>query len=201
MFLLYVFIILFILLFIPIPLKFNILYSKSDFEIKLYNIMIYSKNKGLVNKYLKKKNAKTNNKSNNSNIDKATSNNKKVNSSKNKTTSKPDIKDIKDLAITLNKNKFKPKIKLDYTLQYSLSDAAYTALFYGFIWNINIIIFNALSLIFKVKYYIPRIEPKFINKFSVNFSFSCIIFFNIAKLIYMLFKILSCKKNWEVIPV
>ena len=198
MFIVYILIIVFVLLFIPIPLKLNITYSQSNFELKFYNIVLYSKDNGIINKYLKKKKTKE---TKNTTTPKYKSSSNFNKTKKTKAKVKPDINDILHLIKILNNNKFKPKLKIDYKLQYSLNNASSTALLYGAIWNINTLIFNALSIIFKLKYFNPIVQPLFINKFSVNISFSCIISFNLAKLIYMLFKILSCKKTWEVIPL
>ncbi len=198
MFVVYTLIIVFVLLFIPIPLKLSIIYSKSNFELKFYNIVLYSKDKGVINKYLQKKNIKESKKST-ATKSKASPN---LNKSKiHKDKAKPDTSDILYLIKVLNKNKFKPKLKVNCKLHYALNDASSTALLYGVIWNINTLIFNGLSILFNIKYFNPEIKPLFTNNFSVNFSFSCIISFNFAKLIYMLFKILSCKKNWEVVPL
>ena len=189
MILVYIFFVVCTLFFIPIRLKFNILYSKNNYYLKFYNINLYSKDAGLIRKFLNRKNT-----SNNSTISENTK------STNDKSKIKPSTADLITLIKKINNNKFKPKLKLDYTFNYSLSNASTTALLFGVIWNINTIFYNLISIIFYVKHMKPNIKPLFNNESSIEFTISCIISFNLAKIIYMLFQILQSKNHWEVIP-
>lgn len=169
----YIIIIILILLFIPIPLKLNVEYEKNLYCIKFYNLTLLSND----NNTFKKVNMNQNLSSKN--------NNKKKKNSKDK---KKKIS-FKKLLNNLSKNYYKPTVKLISKLEYSLNDAAYTAIFYGILNNLNPVIYHLLSIIFKVKEYKVDILPKFNDKILLNTKISCILTINIAKSIYMLFLI------------
>ena len=133
------------ILFIPIPLKFNLHYSKDRYYIKFYNINIISNDDGILKKFLNKKD----------NIIKES----KINYSKTKDDIEIDYKGknlnlkpfLKTLYINLKRNKFKPSIRFSSNSSYSLGDASRTAICLGLFYNINPILLYIFSILFKIK--------------------------------------------------
>ncbi|MDO4403298.1 MAG: DUF2953 domain-containing protein, partial [Clostridiaceae bacterium] len=87
----------------------------------------------------------------------------------------------------LQANKFKPLLNLSINMQYSLSDAALTAVSYGVIYGILESIYLELITIFNVKKKNYNISPLFNEHTSILFSIKGIIYLSIANIIYIIF--------------
>lgn len=208
--LIYIIFIILFLLFVPLPLKLTVYFSKEEYFIKFYKLNLLSKNDGLIKKILNKK--KKDNKKENRNINNK-SNETDEDDSKNKETTtnkKFDKHFIKDVYKTIKKNKFKPSIKYDGKVTYSLNDSANTALFYGLLSNINPFMYYLFSIVFKVKKFKNKFNPVFKDEIIYELSISCIITFNLAQIIHIGLLILksffrsyskAILKNKEVNPV
>ena len=184
------------ILFIPIPLKFNLHYSKDRYYIKFYNINIISNDDGILKKFLNKKD----------NIIKES----KINYSKTKDDIEIDYKGknlnlkpfLKTLYINLKRNKFKPSIRFSSNSSYSLGDASRTAICLGLFYNINPILLYIFSILFKVKLLKTDFNPIFKDELLFELTIRSIITFNLAQIIYIALLILKCLlKNKEVNPV
>lgn len=178
------------ILFIPIPLKFNLHYSKDRYYIKFYNINIISNDDGILKKFLNKKD----------NIIKES----KINYSKTKDDIEIDYKGknlnlkpfLKTLYINLKRNKFKPSIRFSSNSSYSLGDASRTAICLGLFYNINPILLYIFSILFKVKLLKTDFNPIFKDELLFELTIRSIIIFNLAQIIYILFIIYkSIRKN------
>ncbi|WP_294389737.1 DUF2953 domain-containing protein [uncultured Clostridium sp.] len=178
------------ILFIPIPLKFNLHYSKDRYYIKFYNINIISNDDGILKKFLNKKD----------NIIKES----KINYSKTKDDIEIDYKGknlnlkpfLKTLYINLKRNKFKPSIRFSSNSSYSLGDASRTAICLGLFYNINPILLYIFSILFKVKLLKTDFNPIFKDELLFELTIRSIITFNLAQIIYILFIIYkSIRKN------
>ena len=187
--------VLILILFIPIPLKFKLHYSKDRYYIKFYNINIISDDDGILNKFLAKKDETLNElKTKGSNIK-----NDIYFDSKKKNLNLKQL--IKNLYISLKKNKFKPSIKFSSDTSYSLGDAGRTAMFLGLFYNINPILIYIFSILFKVKLLKNNFNPIFKDKILFEFTISSIITFNLAQIIYIFFIIYkSIRKNRRWLP-
>ena len=180
-FLLFILLFLLLILFIPIPLKFYVKYSDNFYEIKLYNINIISSNGGIIKKIIHNKKIKGKN---------IVSNEEKVDETVNKKIRERKLS-IKLLLKKLSNNKFKPRFTFNSTVEYSLSDAARTAIFYGILNSFNPFIYKGLSIPFKIKDFNNSYKAIFEDKTIINISIMCILTFNIAEIIYMLFLIMK----------
>ena len=178
------------ILFIPIPLKFNLHYSKDRYYIKFYNINIISNDDDILKKFLNKKD----------NIIKES----KINYSKTKDDIEIDYKGknlnlkpfLKTLYINLKRNKFKPSIRFSSNSSYSLGDASRTAICLGLFYNINPILLYIFSILFKVKLLKTDFNPIFKDELLFELTIRSIITFNLAQIIYILFIIYkSIRKN------
>lgn len=181
----YFLLILLVLLIVPIPIKFKATFKKGLYSISIYNIILFSNNDGIARRFLKKKdlNAKDN-----------------LNKGKDKVKSKNKI-NFRKLYSSLNNNKFKPKLKFNADIDYSLNDAANTALLYGLLCNLNPVLYKVFSVIFAIKHIKLNIVPKFKDMILLEFSINSIITLNLAQIIYMLFLVLmSLRKEKEVYP-
>ena len=94
-----------LILFIPIPLKFKLHYSKDRYYIKFYNINIISNDNGMIKKFLDKKKGKE------KNIKEFKTKASKLKDYMDIDSNKKNLKPlIKTLYINLKRNKFKPSI-------------------------------------------------------------------------------------------
>lgn len=174
-----------------IPIKINIFVSKEDYSIKLYRLVVFSKEGGLLRKIKRKDKIKVKNKE-------GAKGDIKIEKKKGKLSLK--ISFIK-LYRRLRNNIFKPKLKIFLNLNYSLSDAANTAILYGILSNFNYIFYEILSILFKLRNFNFNINPDFNDNLLLEFTISSIISCNLAQIIYMLFLIIkSREKNEEVNP-
>ncbi|MFD3157368.1 DUF2953 domain-containing protein [Haloimpatiens sp. FM7330] len=178
MFLFFAAIVIIFLLF-PIPIKIQLKFMDNKFELYFYNKKIdLKKTKDTDSKKKKKKRSKL-----------------KYFQTKKLT---------KDILINIYNilefnPLFKPSLKFKYYLSIGTDDAAKTALLFGLINTMPAYIYKFLSNFFKVKKYKYHINPNF-NKKEINIQISSIIFANIVKVIYMIFKILSISKKYKNKP-
>ena len=96
---------------------------------------------------------------------------------------------IKLLFKNLFNNSYKPYLNISSNIDFSVNDAAGTAIVYGLLNSLNPIIFKLLSSFFKIKNFNNKFNPIFKDKYIINISIMCILTINIAKIIYMLFLI------------
>lgn len=155
-------ILLLIILFLPLPIIFEVSYDK-QFKIYLYKKLKIS----LKNTPEKEIRAK-----------------KKSNKSKSKAKVKINFESILD---SLQSNRFKPLLNLSINMEYSLDDAALTAILYGVICGVFESICLELRTIFNLKKKKYIISPLFNDHTSVSFSIKGIICLSIANIIYILF--------------
>jgi hypothetical protein len=139
---------------IPIPIKFKLKYVDGNLAMHIYNIDLISKIKS----------------------------SKKKDKLKDKRI--PSLQNFKFLLSSLNRNKFKPTLRLKLNLQYGLDDAAYTAIFYGLISALSPSIIKILNCFFKIKKQSISIIPN-LNKLILKLELESIIFVNLVKVIYI----------------
>lgn len=185
-----------LILFIPIPLKFKLHYSKDRYYIKFYNINIISNDNGMIKKFLDKKKGKE------KNIKEFKTKASKLKDYMDIDSNKKNLKPlIKTLYINLKRNKFKPSIKFSSDIIYSLGDASRTAICLGLFYNINPILIYLFSILFKVKLLKNNLNPIFKDEILFEFTISSIITFNLAQIIYIFFIIYkSIRKNRRWLP-
>ena len=159
-----VFLIAIIIILFPIPLKITLKYSKKILEIYVYN-----------KKLMRKKHNKT------EPIKKV-----KVRLEKSFT--------LSDIRLIINKFmdlKFKPNLTLITHLEYGFDDAALVAILFGLIHTTNSFLYLLLQKFVKVKNINHEVIPYFKEK-DLSMKISCIIYANLAKIIYMSIIMLIC---------
>jgi len=175
--------ILIFVIFLPIPIKLNILYKDFIINLKLYN-------KSIINFDLRNTSAYINKKDESNKKHKKTSFFQKY--LKNKEI------EIKELLLNLNSNKFKPLINIKTNINFGLSDSAICAIIYGFLWNLTAMIRIPLDLIFNIKNISLSINPKF-NTNYLLFNINSIFYISLANIIYIIFLLFKSFKNKEEI--
>jgi hypothetical protein len=165
----FVLLVILLILFIPFPIKLSIYYSSVDYYVKVYKLTLFSKKKhGIKRKHIKR----------------------------NKPLIKKEHKffhqfyeriNFRFLILNLqNLNlKLKPLLRIKLSLDYSLNDAARTAIFYGVLCQAPPLIYILLSKPFKINRYNFKINPRFENNFLLKFESSSIIFLSFANIIYI----------------
>lgn len=173
------FLMLIIILF-PIPIKITLKYSNKFLEIFIYKKKI--------------------------NIHKSLKSSKKIKSTQsNKTNTNPvkiylkslikiNINDIKLIFYKIKSLKFKPILILNTKLEYGLDDAALVAILFGYIHSAHSFLYMILINFFKVKKINFNVIPHF-EENDLYMEISSIIYINLAKIIYMTLKILTCLIN------
>ena len=167
-----IFLVILLIFFIPIPIKINIYYSTVDYYVKLYGLPIISKKKStLITKHHKIK----------------PSTEKEPNFFR-KFIIVKDLNyiDFKSLILTLYNLKFKPLLKIKFSLDYSLNDAARTAIFYGILYQIPPLIYFLINIPFKTYKFNFKVNPIFKDKFLLRIETSSIIFISFANIIYII---------------
>ncbi|MFY9276980.1 MAG: DUF2953 domain-containing protein [Clostridium sp.] len=177
--LLLVFLLLF-LLFMPIPLKLSIKYLDDFYEIKFYKINLLSSDGGIIKKFIKDDTVKKYDTSHNIKEEVEEKAQEKIRGTK---------ISMRLLFTNLSNNRYKPYFKVNSNIDFSVNDAAGTAILYGLLNSLNPIIFKILSTFFKIKNFDNKFNPIFKDKYIINISIICILTINIAKIIYMLFLI------------
>lgn len=154
-----------LILFIPIPIKLIIYYSSEDYYIKIYKFTLISKKR-------------------------PPQRDKPVVKKERKFFSRMyediDYKTLISNIYSLNL-KFKPIFKFNLYLNYSLSDAARTALFYGLLCQVPPLIYNFLRNFLNIKKYNLKINPVFEDKFLLKIESYSIIFLSFANIIFIIF--------------
>lgn len=189
-----VFLFLLFIILITLPIKLTLHISKNYFYIKFYNILLFSPEKGVINKLLKKLSNK------NSSKDIKTPNSQKMNSKSKR--HNPFLKKIKEKKLSIIKlyrnltnNKFKPRLIFISDIDFELEDAAITAISYGIASNLIPLLYCNFSKLFKVKNFALKINPHFTGKNLLNFTITSIISFNIVQIIYILVLIIKSFEN------
>lgn len=185
MVILLVFLLLLFILLVPIRVKLTLHFSKGYYYIKFYNILLFSPNKGVINKLLKKLSIKNSAKVSNE------QNSKKFRFIPKRYAPSHKEVNLKNLSIiklykNLSTNKFKPKFRLKGDVNFELEDAAITAIAYGIASNSIPLLYFSFSRILKVKNFSLQINPHFTGKNLFNITITSIISFNIAQIIYIL---------------
>lgn len=156
-----------LLLFVPIPLKIYVLYKNNKLIIRFYKFTLYP------SKHLKDM-SKTYSKAKEKN--KFTTDFKKI----------FDRYIIQEIFYRLCKSKLKPRLKLDFNLDYGFEDAALTGLSYGLLNSIFAPLEHILYSLFKVKKLQLNALPDF-NGSKLNLEIKSIISINVAQIINMSF--------------
>lgn len=167
-----------LIFFLPIPFKFIIHYSKENYYIRLYKFT-------LLKKEIKKKVIEN---------EERREDNKEPTKPKKEKRLKKFFKrsyNPRKIIKALDKNRFKPTMRIDGRFDYSLNDAALTAISYGVISSLMPSLLRLIKIIFKTKKIKLPISPQFKDEFIVNFDIKSIIFLSLAQIIYMLFLILK----------
>ncbi|WP_139904295.1 DUF2953 domain-containing protein [Clostridium thermarum] len=158
-------ILLLVILFFPLSIKLSVLYKDGHFNIFIYN------------KQLKLKKKVEKHKATPATAQKAEFN--LVNFLPEK---------LRKVIYKVSDEKRKLPAKIDFDLHYGFDDAAVTAIFYGILNGLNSLLYNQFSFLLDIKKYEYHIVPHY-NDPMFNFRLNCIISFNLAKIIYMLFAI------------
>lgn len=169
----FMFLVILLIIFLPIPIKINIYYSGVNYYIKLYGFTIISPSKIKKTKKLFPKAESTlNNKSH-----RLKNFYKKI-----------DLKSLeyKALISKLYNSKFKPLLKIDLSFNYSLNDAARTAIFYGVLCQTPPLIYLILNILFNIRKFNLKINPIFEDKFFLKIETSSIFFLSFANIIYII---------------
>ncbi|WP_061994806.1 DUF2953 domain-containing protein [Clostridium sp. ATCC 25772] len=173
------------ILFCPIPLKLKLKYINKKLEI-----FIYKKNLNLDKKT----------KSNKINIEKKEEPSKEGGIKRKFSKDKLSSIDIKSLLNDLIYNKFKVKMKIKSKVDYSLSDAAHTAIVYGYAHQGFVLLQLILKLFFKVNDFKYDLDFEF-NKSYINVETECIFFISLAKIIYVCFLVFKNIKRKDKVKI
>lgn len=168
-----IFLIILLIFFIPIPIKINIYYSSINYYIKLYGFTVISRKKFENKRKL---------------IHKTKSSIENITNTFKRFHNKINFKslDYRDLISKLHNSKFKPLLKLNLIFDYSLNDAARTAIFYGVLCQIPPLIYLLLNIPFNIRKFNINVNPIFEDKFSLKIETSSIFFLSIANAMYII---------------
>lgn len=162
----YILIALLVLFFIPFPMIIKFRYRAMDFELYIYKKKINIK-KRLES--VKKKQIKP------------------------KEKTKIELNDVRQIIHKIDCSKFKPTLRTTLKLRLGLYDAAATGIFSGILHTLSPILYKCFTILFKVKEYDFKVTPEY-NDALLEAEVDCIIFINIAKIIYMTFLALKSYK-------
>lgn len=178
----FLFLVILLVIFVPIPIIFNIYYSGINYYIKLYGITIISQKK-----VKKKKNISL----------KTEPKLKKKTINISKLFRKIDFKSVEYRALIskLYHSKFKPILKISIGIDYSLSDAARTAIFYGVLCQTPPLIYLILSLLFKLNKFNFKVNPVFEDKLFLKIETSSIFLLSFANIIYIIITLFKFTKK------
>jgi len=157
-------------IFIPLPIKLSIYVSTKNYYVKIYRF------------YILKKDKLNNEKTKSSEIKKPYKRNLKRKPSLFKGFSP---KKIIKLINLLNKNKFKPVLRMKGYFAYSLGDAAKTAIFYGILSTYFPLLLFALNIVFKTKNLSLPIRPIYEDKIIAETEITSIITLSLVQIISM----------------
>lgn len=184
MILFFIFLVILLILFIPIPIKISMYYSNADYYVKLYKLTVISKDK------LRRKNESTR---------KIKPTTKKKHKSILKLKKEINIKSLISNLTNLDP-KFKPLLRIKFSLEYSLNDAARTAIFYGVLCQAPSLMYILLKVPFNIRKFNYKITPIFEDKFLLKIETSSIIFLSFANIIYIIIILFKNLKTREVTP-
>ena len=160
-----------LIIFLPFPLKTSIYYSDKNYYIKFYKFHFISKSRTLKKKKTSIKPQKKNKRA--------------------RSTIFTDKQLILKIFNTISKNKFKPHIRINGYINYSLNNHAITAITYGLLSAILPFIYKGISIIFKIKKFNFPITPIFKEVINIKIQIDGILFVSIGQIIYMSFIILK----------
>ena len=172
----FIFLGIFIIFFIPIPIKFSIYYSTIDYYVKLYGFKVLSQKE--IHRKVESK----------------------IKKEDNFFLKLSKYIDWKSLISTIHNLKFKPSLKMKLYLDYSLNDAARTAIFYGVLSQLPPLIYILIKVPFNVSKFDFKIKPIFEDMFLLKIETSSIIFISFANIIYMiiiLLKFIKTNGRWS----
>lgn len=164
---LYIIFLVIFLLFIPMPLKIYICYKNNKLTLRFYKFTLYP------SKHLK-------------NISKPYSKVKEKNKFITDFKKIFDKYTIEEIFHRLCKSKLKPRLTLDFNLDYGFEDAALTGLSYGLLNSVFAPLQHILYLLFKVKKLQFNALPDF-NGSKLNLEIKSIISINLAQIINISF--------------
>ena len=173
-------VLLFVILFFPIPIVIKFSYVNKTLSLKIWKFNL------LKNRDTKKLDDLKNDFFNITSKDKDTN----LTEKRKKFTVR-----YKKLLSRLHKNPFKIKLKLSYNLDYSLEDAAMEAITYGLLWDVNTILVVIFNNFFK---FIPIkcvINPNFKNLTFFNFTSKSILSVSLGQIIFIALLIISCVRR------
>ncbi|MCL2322619.1 MAG: DUF2953 domain-containing protein [Oscillospiraceae bacterium] len=101
--------------------------------------------------------------------------------------------DVLKLISSINSIKFKPTFRMKLNIQYGFEDAMITGISYGFIGSILYFLKWIIDIPFKSKKYDFKIAPIFDKNILLLFL-DCIIWLNIAKILYIMIIIIKNTK-------
>lgn len=165
-----VFVIALTIILFPIPLKITLKYSKKILEISIYNKKILAKTHNKIEPMEKVKER----------LEKSFT-----------------LSDIRLIINKLMNLKFKPTLNLTTKLEYGFDDAALVAILYGLIHSTYSFLYLLLLKFVNVKNIEHKVIPYFKEK-NLSMEISCIIYTNLAKIIYMSIKMLICIKSISI---
>lgn len=177
------------IVFFPIRIKIIGKYSKDDYYLKLYNFTLISKEKNIFTKLINKYKTKS------APSEEVTT--KKTRGRKLRTNKKKYSFSVSKILNNLYTNKFKVSFSLIGDFNYDLEDAAKTAISYGALNSLLPYLLLLFKSFFKVKKFNLNIIPLFKSENLINTEITCIISFNLAKIIYMLFLVLKSREKIE----
>ncbi|MDS0527854.1 DUF2953 domain-containing protein [Clostridium sp. SHJSY1] len=158
------------IIFVPLPIKITLFFSKDNYYINVYKFSLIQK----------KKKGETDS----TNI----SNNQKNTKSKKKKSSLFQNLSVDGIILYIKEfksNKFKPRLKIDGYFNYSFADAAKTAISYGLLSTSLPLLSFIFSIIFKIKKFILPINPIFKDEIITEIKITSIITLSLAQIIYM----------------
>lgn len=185
-----------IVIFLPIPVKLSLYFDKGNYDIKIYKFSILEKlKKNTKNDKLQKKDkAKEKNEANSPSSDE-----------KEKFNLISFLKERIDLKIlyrNIRDSNFKPRLRVDGFLNYSLGDPMNTAISYGAINMLLPLFYRGTLIFFKSKKFKFDVNPLLESEGYLSTKLNCIIFFSFAHIIYVLFLIFkSILDTREVNPL
>lgn len=168
-----------VLLFLPIPFKLKVYFSNDSICIKFYKFKIFEKSFSKTHNTIAKNETTKINKE------------KKKKERNRNILSNLSTKEKFKLISLIEKNKFKPKLYIDGFLNYSLNDAAKTAIALGVINTYAPLLNWALSIIFNIKKFNIPLTPIFKGCFMIETEINCIFTISIAKTIYIVILLIN----------
>ncbi|MBD7909990.1 DUF2953 domain-containing protein [Clostridium cibarium] len=166
--------IIFLILFVPIPIKIHILFSKENYYIKIYNLSLIKKEKKAKKSSNKVKPEQKDNNAEN-----------KTKNAKNTFLNGLSIDKVLTIIKEFKKSTFKPSLKIHGYFNYSIGDAAKTAILYGILSTYSPLLSWFFSIIFKIKKFGFNINPIFKDEIIAEIKLTSIITLSIAQIIYM----------------